>query len=193
MGNSLLPDFSDLLQQPDFGGFLKVWQSARQGAELPRRQELSLRDMAPYLERMLVYEWDEDARLSSRIMGSDVQERVKLSAQSLNWMDHIAADLVDISKQWWNGLYAQPCAGAMEYSIGYLDGKCKLGQCLLLPVRPVSGQLQVFALNYVDDIYRIDPDPDSLTIGADRLKTCYYDIGFDLPDDAEDIVVHKMN
>lgn len=187
-----MQDFADLLQQPEFDRFFKFWQSARQGPELPQRQEISLRELAPYLERMLVYEWDGDAHLGCRIIGSRVEERVNLNTQSINWMDHIAADLIDISKQWWNGLYAQPCAGAMEYSIRYQDGACKMGQCLFLPVRPASGQMQVFALNCVGEVYRLDSAKGSFTIGADRLKTRYFDIGFGLPDDKGDIVVHKI-
>ena len=189
----MLPDFANILSNPYFAKFFALWQSNRIGEDLPSRQNIKLRELAGFVENMLVYNWDGDTRLTSRIMGEQVAERVKLAPQDVNWMDHIAADMIIASKHWWNDLYNQPCAGAMEYSMSYMDGNCKIGQALFLPVQHANGQLHVYALNQASNVYRVDQPRSSFMIGSDLLKTCFFNIGFGLPGSGGDIISHKIS
>lgn len=189
----MFSDLKDIWAMPEFADFWEIWQAAREGGDIPQRRDISLRSLSRHIENMLVYDWDKKSVLSCRIMGGHIQERVKFSDKKTNWMDHIADELVPASKAWWTRLYDQPCAGAMDYSISYLNGHKKLGQGLFLPVRQPNHSIQVYALQFASEIYQVDEPTSRFLIGEDRLKMLFIDIGFGVPDDDDEVVVYRDN
>lgn len=188
---SMRPELQDILTDPSFADFFAAWQKARGGDDLPNRRDISMRDLAPFAEHMLLYEWDGGTNLHCRLMGASVTDRIKVNATSLNWLDAISHDMLAASIDWWNTVQKTPCAGAMEYSVAYLDGSCKIGQSLFLPVRRRSGDIHILALNAAYGTYQVEPSRDQIKLAGDCLLTSYIDVGFGAPNGSNVVTTHK--
>lgn len=187
----MAPDLVDILEDESFGTLYQVWQRARSGTGLPHQRDIRMQDLAQFAEHLLIYHWDRKGRLTCRLMGDNVAERVKIYRPDINWMELVSRDMIPASTAWWNAVYDTPCAGAMHYSFGYIDGTNRIGQSLYLPVLRQRGETHIMAMNVSYGIYRVDAQRDMMVIGADCLMTSFIDVGFGIPKGRPHVTVHK--
>lgn len=168
-----------------------MWLAARSDGAAPRRSDINMRSLAPFLENMLLYQWDGIEHLRCRVMGGNVQDRVQFSPQDTNWIEHIASDLVPASKSWWTELYDRNGAGAMEYSITYTSGDCRMGLALFMPVRHKNEEIHVFSMQAASPVYRVSEQTEGFIIGEDLLRTVHIDISDESAVSMTGITEHK--
>ena len=169
-------DLHKLLNRPGFKEVWHLWLSAHSGGSLPRRENLGMRPFTPYLENMLLYQWDCAGLLRCRVMGSNVQERVQFGPKDVNWIDRVCPDVVPASKTWWNGLYDKSCAGAMEYSLVYGNGDRRMGLALFMPVLSQQTEIQVLSFQEASPVYRLSSPTNKFVIGDEFLRTVYIEV-----------------
>lgn len=169
-------DLHTLLKKPGFKEVWHLWLSAHAGGSLPRREDLGMRPFAPYLENMLLYQWDCVDFLRCRVMGGNIQDRVQFGPQDVNWIDRISPDVVPVSKTWWNDLYQRRCAGAMEYSLVYANGDRRMGLALFMPVVSQQGDTQVLSFQEASPVYRLSSPTNMFVIGDEFLRTVHIDV-----------------
>ena len=128
-------NIGDLVVDELFAGFYQTWQNARADNRVPSRQDIRLRDFAQYAGNMIIFERRERRDFRARLVGGLIAERIIKYGREANLFKVFADDILHGADIWFNSLVDVPCAGFMEYSMTYLNGRCKACELLMLPVR----------------------------------------------------------
>ena len=185
-------DFTQIVNEYSFRKFFDAWTQAREGDAVPTRKAISLRDFAPFVSDLLIYELPAPDNLCCRLMGEHVSDRVKIYNRDINWLDLVADDMRAAGIKWWRNLFQTPCAGLMQFSTGFLNGTNRITRAYLLPIQHAPDVVHMLGLATASDVFEAGEPRDSLIISDDCFQTKYVDIGFGLPKNAPEAQDHKL-
>ncbi len=187
----MVEDFTLTVNETSFRRFFDSWQAARVGDDLPMRKAITLRDFAPFASDLLIYEQPEPGVLHCRLMGEHISDRVKIYNRNINWLDLVADDMRQIGAEWWNSLFATPCAGVMQFSTGFINGTNRISRAYLLPVQHAPGVVHLMGLASASDVYEAGQPREALIVSEHCFQSKYVDIGFGIPADLPEASDHK--
>lgn len=188
----MVEDFTRTVHEFSFRRFFDSWQAARVGDDLPARKAITLRDFAPFVSDLLIYEHPQPGILQCRLMGEHISDRVKIYNRHVNWLDLVADDMHVAGTAWWSSLFAVPCAGVMQFSTGFLNGTNRISRAYLLPIQHAPGVVHLLGLASASDVYETGNPREKLIISEHCFQTKYVDIGFGIPADLPEASDHKV-
>lgn len=171
-----------LLAIEPFRSFLQTWQEARDGADIPFRNKIKLKEFAGFAENLVIYQRKGRRDLRYRLTGTQVAERVDNIGPEVNLFDFFVPDTLDDAELWWNELFDQPCGGMMDFSMAYPDGAVREVITLLLPIKTETERDMILSLHVIGDLIRLQKPMDHVLVANDYVVGHYFDIGFGLPE-----------
>lgn len=172
-----------LLANKPFKSFLQTWQEARDGADIPFRSKIKLKEFAGFAENLVIYQRRGRRDLRYRLTGSQEAERVDNIGPEVNLFDLFVPDTLDDAELWWNALFDQPCGGMMDFSMDYPDGTVREVITLLLPIKTETERDMILSLHVIGDLIRLQKPMDHVLVASDYVVGHYFDIGIGLPED----------
>lgn len=184
-------NIGDLVVDELFVGFYQTWRKARGDSRVPSRQDIRLRDFAQYAGNMIIFERRQRRDFRARLVGGLIAERIIKYGREANLFKVFAGDILHGAEIWFNSLIDVPCAGFTEYSMTYLNGRCKACELLMLPVRNKRGDPHLLCLGRVLGLARTEKPRSTICLGDMYFQGQFIDIGYGLPDGGAEGVLPK--
>ena len=190
-------NFSDLIVDEQFIEFHAMWQKLRTDNQLPRREDIKIKDFSEFAGNMAIVERQSRDDLRARLVGGQIAERLEKQGFNLDIMPDInLLKVIDKNARqtfevWLNALFDTPCVGLAEYSTAFTTGENRAAEMLLLPMRYREDDLLILVLSRMLGVFRMGEPRKYFTAGIDYFQGQFVDIGFGLPDGGAEGIAAK--
>jgi hypothetical protein len=187
----MIIDFSNFDDPKAFEEFYSAWSKARKDNALPIRRDIELRAFAQHASNISIVERTAPDFYTHRLFGSQITSRFGKSDPEVNVLKYHSPDVQDGIQEWADSILDGKCGGYGKHSTAYVDGSHRASQILSLPVQTSTGKIIMFSLQRAFKLLRVTEPRETPCLGLDFSFAAIFDIGFDVPNDGERIIVNK--
>ena len=167
--------------------FYDIWCElrARNGGEIPFRQQLGLKELRGLTANLMVYELTGHNELYVKMSGTAIDSQFGRNLTGLSVYDVAEMNAADAFIAFHEALIGQPCAGYAADILVAANGKRVRADYLILPLRNRFGELVQCAsvCHWAAEGYGSPPGDESMRITYHELLDArHLDIGLGVPD-----------
>ncbi len=180
--DTLPPDWPPISSQ--LMHFYKIWQSLRDGPDVPYRHQLSLRHIKSLASWLVILDIPSPGRLKVKVSGSNVDAVFGKPLTKVNLKDVTTPEASKPIVAFHEALMTHPCGGYAHDVMTMENGKRLDARYLMLPLRNEDGGHSMCASLWdatAEGFAEPPVDHRTRMTHSELQYACHLDVGFGLP------------